>query len=236
METLALPLRVSPGVRHAEIDDLRVILDLDSASYRVLDHIASAMWAALLGERPRADVLAELTRTYDAPRAVLERDLERFAARCLDEGLLLAPLDPQFVVHAERGAGRPRRAVRWHWFAALRALVSTSRRIARNGLRPVYERYARVPVGPRRIALSAALGAFLRAENVYVSSRAPDDCLARSLALFHYLRSAGFPAVHVIGVRRIPFRAHAWVEYEGAVVLDKPIHGYVPLARLGDGA
>jgi len=230
--TLALPFRVAPAVRHAEIDGLRVILDLDSASYRVLDHIGSAMWPALVGERPRSDVLAELTAAYDAPQAVLERDLERFGARCVAERLLLSPPDAEPFERRERTGGTPRRAVRWHWFAALRSLVATGRGIAREGLRPVYERCAGVPLGTRRIAFSRAVAAFLAAENVYVSARAPDDCLGRSLALYRYLRSAGFAVAHVIGVRRIPFRAHAWVEYEGDVVLDRPLDGYVALARL----
>jgi len=34
------------------------------------------------------------------------------------------------------------------------------------------------------------------------------------------LRRRGFPAKVVIGVRKIPFLAHAWVELEGQVVGD----------------
>ena len=164
---------------------------------------------------------------------MLERDLERFGTRCLDEGLLVSPLEPQPAGHLERSGGRPPRAIRWHGLAALRSLVATGRGIAREGLRSVYGRYACMPLGTRRIAFPRAVSAFLAAENLYVSSRAPDDCLARSLALYRYLRSAGFPVVHVIGVRRIPFRGHAWVEYDGQVLLDKPLHGYAALARLG---
>lgn len=210
-----------------------MILDLDSASYRVLDHVASAMWAALLGERAESDVLAELAGAYDAPFAVLERDLERFGARCVAEGLLLPPAEPASALGPQRCGGPPRRALRWHRPAAFRSLVATGWRIARQGLRPVYEEYACLPVGTRRIAFPGAVAAFLAAENAYVSSRAPDDCLARSLAMYRYLRSAGFPVAHVIGVQRIPFRAHAWVEHEGQVVLDRPVDAYVPLARLG---
>lgn len=227
-----MPLGVSPRVRHVQIDDLRVILDLEGASYRVLDHVGSAMWSALLGERTRSGVIAELAGAYDAPADVLARDMERFGARCVAEGLLTPEPVPQAPAFAER-ASPPRRAPRWHVPAAWASLVATGRGISRHGLRPVYERYARVPLGVQRIAFARAAAAFLSAENFYVSSRAPDDCLARSLALYRYLRRAGFAAEHVIGVRRVPFRAHAWVEYDGAVVLDRPVDGYVPLARLG---
>lgn len=220
-------------MRHAQIDGLRVVLDLDGASYRVLDDVASAMWTVLVGERARSDALAELSAAYDAPPDVLERDLERFGARCAAEGLLI-----EEPATAQRHAGGgplpavPPRVVRWHWLAALRSLVAINRGLARKGLRHAYERAAAVPLGAPSIALPRAVTAFLAAEGVYVSSRGPDDCLGRSLALFGYLRAAGFAAEHVIGVRRIPFKAHAWVEHEGEVVLDRRVDEYVPLARL----
>ncbi|MEA2719146.1 MAG: hypothetical protein QOJ39_1010, partial [Candidatus Eremiobacteraeota bacterium] len=160
---LAPPFRISARVRHAEIDDLRVILDLDNASYRVLDHVASAMWSALIGERPRPDVLAELAGIYDAPPAVLERDLDTFGARCVDEGLLVSPVEPEPAAQSE--GGRPPRSLRWHGPAAFRALVATGRGIARDGLRPVYERCARVPLGTPRVAFERAVSAFRTAEN-----------------------------------------------------------------------
>lgn len=235
-------------MRHAQIDGLRVILDLDGAAYRVLDDVASAMWTVLVGERSRSDALAELSAAYDVPPAVLERDLEQFAARCAAEGLLVE--EPPSAVQRDAGSELLRgvqsravpmravrsRIVRWHWLAALRSLVATNRGLARKGLRHAYERAAAVPLGAPRVALPRAVGAFLAAEGVYVSSRGPDDCLGRSLALFAYLRAAGFAAEHVIGVRRIPFKAHAWVEHEGEVVLDRRVDEYVPLARLRGAA
>ena len=233
MVTTFSPHRISAGIRHAEIEGARVILDLNTTSYRILDHIGSAMWSVLLGERTQVDVLTELTRIYDAPLPVLERDLERFGHRCVKEHLLLSPLDVPRLITPEPKSDAPRRAFGWHWLEALRSLVVTNRRIAREGLRPVYERYASLPVGAPRLTFPKAVAAFRAAENMYVSSRAPDDCLARSLSLYRYLRSAGFPVEHVIAVRRIPFRAHAWVECEREIILDRPLDGYVPLARLG---
>src|SRR5258705_364267 len=45
--------------------------------------------------------------------------------------------------------------------------------------------------------------------------------LARSAALAVLLRDRGIPAVFVMGVRRHPFQAHAWLEVDGVVVNDK---------------
>ncbi|MCI0724258.1 MAG: lasso peptide biosynthesis B2 protein [Acidobacteria bacterium] len=46
-------------------------------------------------------------------------------------------------------------------------------------------------------------------------------CLQRSAAATCLLRRMGVPAQMVIGVQKLPFRAHAWVEVEGNVVNDK---------------
>lgn len=47
-------------------------------------------------------------------------------------------------------------------------------------------------------------------------------CLPRSAAATWMLRRRGVPAVFVIGVRKLPFYAHAWVEVGGRVVNDAP--------------
>jgi hypothetical protein len=47
-------------------------------------------------------------------------------------------------------------------------------------------------------------------------------CLQRSAASACLLRRYGVPAQMMIGVQKLPFRAHAWVEVEGQIVNDKP--------------
>lgn len=47
-------------------------------------------------------------------------------------------------------------------------------------------------------------------------------CLQRSAAATCLLRSVGVRAQMVIGVQKLPFKAHAWVEFEGNVVNDRP--------------
>jgi Transglutaminase-like superfamily/Coenzyme PQQ synthesis protein D (PqqD) len=47
-------------------------------------------------------------------------------------------------------------------------------------------------------------------------------CLQRSAVTTCILRSCGIPAHMVVGVRPMPFLAHAWVEAEGSVVNDFP--------------
>jgi hypothetical protein len=47
-------------------------------------------------------------------------------------------------------------------------------------------------------------------------------CLQRSAATACLLRQYGVPADLVIGIQKLPFKAHAWVEADGRVVNDKP--------------
>jgi len=47
-------------------------------------------------------------------------------------------------------------------------------------------------------------------------------CLPRSAVATCLLRDAGIPAQLVVGVQKIPFKAHAWVEVASRVVNDKP--------------
>jgi hypothetical protein len=46
-------------------------------------------------------------------------------------------------------------------------------------------------------------------------------CLQRSAVTACMLKRHGVPAQLVIGVQRMPFKAHAWVEVAGSVVNDK---------------
>jgi Transglutaminase-like superfamily len=46
-------------------------------------------------------------------------------------------------------------------------------------------------------------------------------CLQRAASTTCLLRKAGIPAQMVIGVQSLPFKAHAWVEVEGAIVNEK---------------
>jgi hypothetical protein len=47
-------------------------------------------------------------------------------------------------------------------------------------------------------------------------------CLQRSAATTLILRRYGHKAEFVIGAQILPFKSHAWVEIDGAVVNDKP--------------
>ena len=229
-------LAPTPTVRHAEVDGLRVVLDLDSETYRVLDDAATVLWRVLTGEADATSTFDALAREYDVDAERFGADLTAFAQRCVAERLLKA-VDAPDAPAADPGAEPPRAhtaLAKPGMLAALICLIATRRALARDGFKTTYERYALLPAAAHTRPLDSALPAFARAENFFVARRAPEDCLLRSLSLYRFLRSAGVPAEHVIGVRRFPFAAHAWVECGGSPVRDERARDFTPLARIGD--
>jgi len=108
------------------------------------------------------------------------------------------------------------------------SLWSVTRSLAKRGFSCTYNAALGLPklqkIQTRRQtgSLSTALKAFARAENFLYLKKAPRDCLPRSLALFLFLRSIGWPVEHCIGLQQFPFLAHAWTEYHGEVLHDDP--------------
>jgi hypothetical protein len=211
------------GIRHAVVDGAVVILDLRRGTYHVLDRVASAMWGGLVGGAgDDEDVLRTILAHFAVERDRARRDLAAFRERCLAGGLLTVDIAAESPSARERRAA-PKRVL-WPVFAAWRCLAGTALLLRRRGFATAYRVSTSLAPTPHGAAddcaLDRALAAFARAENFFVPRRAPDDCLPRSLALFRFLRMMGFPAEHVIGCRRAPFFAHAWVECSGRVVLD----------------
>jgi hypothetical protein len=227
--------RFYPGlkVRHAEVDGLRVILDLSAETYKVLDDRASAMWSVLIGQFDRVTVFEDLMRQYDVGAARLSADFASFATRCVEMGLLEKTVDPTsrttplFCAIKTSGRLLPR-SIR-----ALYCMVATQRALDRDGFNKTYERYALFSWDVPPAKLDETLSAFAKAENLFIARCAPNDCLVRSLSLFRFLKSENIAAEHVIGVKRVPFEAHAWVECGGEPVLDDRVKGFTPLSRIG---
>lgn len=94
--------------------------------------------------------------------------------------------------------------------------------LARGEFARMYEHVRRVPLlercvsanDPGRVCLAIDLASVWYWKQVL--------CLQRSAAAACLLKSYGVPAQMVIGVQRLPFKAHAWVEVDGRVVNDKP--------------
>lgn len=235
MTAATAPFVAAPAIRHAMVDGLYCLLDLRSETYRLLDPVASTFWDVLRGIRDEQDAFAALATAYHVGHARLRDDLQQFAGICLSEGLLIRAEESASAVRFQSKAA-PALPGWLHFPAAFLALVKTRRAIAKRGFSSVYNECAALTACTSSTSgtdrLSGALRNFRRAENLFVSKRAPDDCLARSLALYRYLLRIGIKAEHLIGVRRIPFKAHAWVEINGEAPLETHAKAFSVIATL----
>lgn len=215
-------LYVSPNVLYEEIQGCLVILDLSTEAYYILDAVGTSMWKSLLATNDETQALRTLQSEYLVERVRLKADLETFRELCIEQGFLQKE-------EAERKAGISVYAGRQDFLVprAWWCLCCTVRSLSANGLARTYQKCCGLAV-PKENPVDAddllerAVAAFAMAENLFLIKSAPKDCLPRSLALFRFLRSAGLPVEHCIGVQRFPFQAHAWVEYGGRVVQDHP--------------
>jgi hypothetical protein len=108
-------------------------------------------------------------------------------------------------------------------FLAIEAYCSLVRfdfYLRKKSFRSLYERVHRTPIGiarreaqVRQICQAVDLACIWYWKEV--------RCLQRSAAACCLLRRYGIAAEMVIGIRQLPFRAHAWVEVEGHVVNDR---------------
>lgn len=94
--------------------------------------------------------------------------------------------------------------------------------IRNQDFRGIYSRVGSTPVEPQAVSATDSPERICHAVDLAcVWYWKPVLCLQRSAATCCLLKMYGFTAQLVIGVRQIPFRAHAWVELSGAIVNDK---------------
>ncbi len=205
-----------PNLRSALVSERLVLLDLSAGEYHVLDEIATLMWMQLLRSPDLRDPGA-IAQRYGVAASVVSTDLADFAAEQL-AAQRLTPVpgraSPAAVPIIRRRASTGR---------ALAERVHVARGL-RRGFAVAYASSTARPADTSspRIDADRVIAVFCKAENFYPAREAPLDCLPRSLALTRFLRTSGWPAIHVIGVAMYPFLAHAWVELHGRPVLDGP--------------
>ena len=108
---------------------------------------------------------------------------------------------------------------------AFSLLVVVDFYLQRAGFETLYRKLRSYPVAQKTIAPGGVetLSSAVDAACIWYPKEVL--CLQRSAATACLLRKFGIPAQMIIGVRRMPFKAHAWVEVNSKVVNDKP---YMP--------
>jgi Transglutaminase-like superfamily len=94
--------------------------------------------------------------------------------------------------------------------------------LARGNFATLYDKVSSHPVGKTTPASDAVECICSAVDMACIWYWKEALCLQRSAATSCLLKSYGIFAQMVIGVQRLPFKAHAWVEVDGRVVNDKP--------------
>jgi len=236
-----MPLAVSEHVRWTLLDDRAILLCLNSGRYMGLDPIATLMWQGVVAHESSAWVCAAIARRFQVNPEDVAADYDAFLATLRERGMVTTdpsaggrqPMVPRQSWKAPR---LPRPLWVHAWYSLL--VVSCKLRYGSfaTGYQYAAQRSRQCHVDTTRLTqrVQRALKSFGWAENVFLARPGLDDCLARSLSLFVFLRHVGLPAQHYIGVRGHPFTAHAWVTVEGEALLEPPegVQRFAVLARL----
>jgi|TARA_R100000501_G_scaffold15113_1_gene27441 hypothetical protein len=212
MTTIWPPL-LARHIRWADVDGLIVVLDAKAGRYLALPPETGELWRLMF-------------MTDHGPPSIgppdQSRRMERLGEQLKTIGWLKGADDPPV---------RPRRLA-LPCRSPLFCLISAFALLRFAGFQAALgwaERSAARPDEGSRVALQRCLARFTRAEAFIPHGRGMLDCLPRSLALFGYLRAHHLPANFIIGVKRFPFQAHAWVEVDGQPLLQSE-----PVARSED--
>jgi hypothetical protein len=223
-------VRLKRGVFLAVVEAEGILLDLPSNRYIALDASATAIWRHLAGD-PEVDVpAADLIRQIEVwTRLGLIAPATEVNAALLPQAKALGA---SASVHLDPGAARVSTA------SALRLLRAgwwRRRSLARRGLSGTLYHLQREARPPRAAVPDQTVA---RAVRTLRAVRLPfrvgaSDCLARSVDLVRALSQEGVAADLCFGVTRSPFRAHAWVEWDGRVLSEptSQVLPYVLIAR-----
>jgi len=227
----------SDDIRYRKIDGCGVVLDLRTQRYSVLDDLATAIWEVLTDQVDAAPHIHQWAREYETTLDEIVSTIDGFCADRLRMGWLRRR---DSVANRKIDQRTSSRFPHWrrllpNGLFAFSVLTFTALSLRFRGFSKTYGRQREVPGMPEPCLvppLDSIIRPFLAAENFVFLRRAPNDCLVRSLALFRYLRWSGIPATHIIGIRRVPFAAHAWVEVSEEGVLAPAPRGFSALATL----
>jgi hypothetical protein len=228
---------VSPHVCSNTNKDGSIILDIDGGLIFSLIGVGSLIWAKL-NAHPAGltvdDVVCLIESNFDdVPRPQIQRDVNNILNQLVQKKLvsvfegkvqgasertrlwlnniieLLAYKAAKLLVH-----------LKLNTVAAFLGLAMINVVLRVGGFRALHYAVKRWPVNSSASpdAQREVCKSVDRATNWYPSQAM---CLQRSAITACLLRQYGVLAHFVIGCRKIPFKAHAWVEVEGKVINDK---------------
>lgn len=216
-------------------DDGCVLLDIQHDRLLKLNLIAAEMWALLSSGHAEAEIVSRLAEKYHASEDLIAADLTHLMRRIGELGLTGVPVSILSDLSRDRFTSRES----FPWYGAVPSSLPTpSRRsvlaaflglalfdlvLSVFSLRGMCWCVRSWPSRKSKYSVAELVGVVCNAvHRACVWYPKQTLCLQRSAVTTCLLRAYGVQAVMTIGVRSMPFLAHAWVEVDGSVVNDWP--------------
>jgi hypothetical protein len=217
-------------------EDGCVLLDIERDQILKLNSVAAEIWTLLSSGQTESQVALNLSRKYQVSEERVANDVAALVSRIAEVGVAK---DSIFIDRPEqKSESGPHPSFPWYGrvssdralepkvsmvLSALLGLVVFDAILSFCSLKSMCSRVKAWPVRRQGSANSSIIGQVCGAVDracVWYPKRTL--CLQRSAVTTCLLRSKGVSAQMMIGVRPMPFLAHAWVEADGSVINDWP--------------
>jgi hypothetical protein len=218
-------------------EDGCVLLDIENDQILKLNSVAAEMWTLLSVGQTESQIAARLSQKYDASEQRILDDVNALSRR-IDElgvarGSTFTPAPettnqsssphPSFPWYGQVSSYSGPKPTIGIVIAAFLGLAIFDVILSLLSLKSMCSCVRLWPVKQARFASSSAIGQVCDAvQRACVWYPKRTLCLQRSAVTTCLLRTYGISARMMIGVRPMPFLAHAWVEADGSVINDWP--------------
>jgi len=250
MATATARFTLSPNICSTSDEDGSTILDIQHDKIYSVIGVSSLIWRKLadsthgLAARSIVDDLSE--RFQDVSRRTIEADVSQLLESFRSKGIIVAKdgsdhLRSSFSQRVNRSLTTVARIscgwlfhLRLYTFTAIVGIASVNLLLRVLGFKTLCETVRSWPINDRVLIADARPLVCEAVKRAAIWYPRQSMCLQRSVVATCLLRQSGVAADLVIGCRKIPFGAHAWVEVAGEVANDKrQVQGfYKVLTRL----
>jgi Transglutaminase-like superfamily/Coenzyme PQQ synthesis protein D (PqqD) len=217
-------------------EDGCVLLDIERDRILKLNSVAAEMWKLLSTGQTESQIASNLSQKYRVSEERVANDVSALLRRIKEMGFerdsLFADLPeqrspqsphPSFPWYGQASIDRVPQPKMSMVLSALLGLIVFDAILSFFSLKSMCSRVKAWPVKRLKFAKPTIIGQVCRAvDRACVWYPRKTLCLQRSAVTTCLLRSNGVSAQMMIGVRPMPFLAHAWVEADGFVLNDWP--------------
>jgi hypothetical protein len=208
-------------IRSIVDQDGAVLLDMEHDTMIGLNYVGSYVWTKLHSGLSVDQIIGALAIETGEEVGLIEEDVKAFVKE-LESQHLLGSTTETAIAHRQPFLKARRLIKALLMILSFDALLLKTRALGGPAFEPLRKRVHLWPITPlsdSSVSVDAACEIVESACSWYPKNVL---CLQRSAATTCFLRDQGVFAELVVGARKMPFAAHAWVEVSGRVVNDKP--------------